>query len=64
MGDLRRWHRKPCDICGTEGLASRSEPVDVDAPYLCEGCEMHQRGYDEGYARGLEVGQAQRNTKE
>ena len=46
MAEMRElWSNEECTKCGVEGLASRSEPVPVSKPYVCEGCEMYDRGY-------------------
>jgi hypothetical protein len=36
------WTNVPCDECGQEFLASRTEPASP--PHICEGCEMFERG--------------------
>ena len=55
MGELKAWHRAACAYCGEEGLASRGEPVDVDAPYMCSVCETWQRGYEAGKAANADA---------
>jgi len=60
MSGGARWLRMPCKLCGEEGLASRSEPYD-GRPYICEGCEMYERGYAAGLADAKSV-TAERDT--
>ncbi len=44
------WSTEPCVKCGDEGLASRSEPNE--RPFVCDDCEMWERGYQDGLAHG------------
>ena len=42
------WHKEPCWTCGEEGFATRTEYKPVTEPYICESCEMYERGYKDG----------------
>jgi len=42
MTEMARWLKKPCEFCGEEGLASRSEAVPIDTRYICSECQIHQ----------------------
>lgn len=50
------WVKEPCSECGEEGYSSRTQPRDPEAgPYICEGCEMYQRGYEDGQKHAVNV---------
>ena len=38
------WHYEDCTVCGTEGLATRARDVPIDEKYVCNECEMLERG--------------------
>ena len=49
-GGYPPWTTAPCENCGVDGQASRSEAKTT--PYICEGCEMYDRGMADGIAQG------------
>ena len=47
-GPTPPWTVLPCAKCGVEGQATRTEGKPPGWVYVCESCEMYERGYDDG----------------
>jgi hypothetical protein len=53
MSDVKMrplWSKEPCEQCGSEGSASRTNDVPADKPYICDGCSQYDRGWEAGSA--------------
>lgn len=51
---IPRWTKLPCTECSREELATRADekPDSYAATFLCEACESHKEGYEEGLKEG------------
>ena len=42
-----------CEECGEEFQVSRTEPVELECPILCNDCEIRKEAYLEGFEAGV-----------
>jgi len=47
---LPPWTRAECAVCGVDQLATRADPAPNDDPFVCDTCQAHECGYQDGLA--------------